>query len=107
MLNWVAERDEEDFEAEYSRSFGWTGLIVLADGITQDPMVFNLRPLASANRNQLKVRGNNAWDAIKAFMQFGIGHLSLRLQEQSHGHGWQEVVIRAMPAMSRRTTVDQ
>src|SRR4029077_18696152 len=28
--------------------------------------------LASANRNQLKVRGNNAWDSIKAFIQFGI-----------------------------------
>lgn len=28
--------------------------------------------MASANRNQLKVRGVNAWDAIKAYVQFGI-----------------------------------
>jgi hypothetical protein len=47
------------------------GLIVQADGITQDPNVFNFLPLASANRNQLKVHGMNAWDAIKAFVQFG------------------------------------
>jgi YVTN family beta-propeller protein len=73
MLNWVAERDEEeDFELNIRAVSGGQGLIVLADGISQDPMVFNLRPLASGNRNQLKVRGNNAWDAIKAFIQFGI-----------------------------------
>ena len=29
-------------------------------------------PLASANRNQLKVHGLNAWDAIKAYIQYGI-----------------------------------
>src|SRR5262249_42298695 len=47
------------------------------DGVTQDPAVFNLvNPNGpggtSANRNQLRVRGLNAWDAIKAFVQFGI-----------------------------------
>ena len=73
MLNWVAERDEEeDFELNIRAVSGGQGLIVLADGITQDPIVFNLLPLASANRNQLKVQGQNAWDSIKAFIQFGI-----------------------------------
>jgi len=72
-LNWSAERDEEeDFELNIRAVSGGLGLIVLADGITQDPMVFNLRPLASANRNQLKVHGVNAWDAIKAYVRFGI-----------------------------------
>jgi mono/diheme cytochrome c family protein len=47
-------------------------MIVLADGVTQDGNVANLTPLASANRNQLKVRGVNGWDAIKAYVQFGI-----------------------------------
>jgi YVTN family beta-propeller protein len=73
MLNWSAERDEEeDFELNIRAVSGGQGLIVLADGVTQDPMVFNLRPLASGGRNQLKVRGFNAWDAIEAFVQFGI-----------------------------------
>jgi YVTN family beta-propeller protein len=72
-LNWSAERDEEeDFELNIRAVSGGEGLIVLSDGVTQDPTVVNLTPLASANRNQLKVRGENAWDAIKAFEQFGI-----------------------------------
>jgi YVTN family beta-propeller protein len=72
-LNWSAERDEEeDFELNIRAVSGGDGLIVLADGVTQDPDVFNLRPLASGGRNQLKVRGVPAWDAIKAFVQFGI-----------------------------------
>ena len=32
----------------------------------------DLTPIASAHRRQLKVRGINAWDAIKAYVQFGI-----------------------------------
>lgn len=72
-LNWSAERDEEeDFELNIRAVSGGDGLIVLADGLTQDPNVKNFVPLASANRNQLKVRGVGAWDAIKAFEQFGI-----------------------------------
>jgi hypothetical protein len=47
-------------------------MIVLADGVTQDTNVTNLTPLASAGRNHLKVRGVNGWDAIKAYVQFGI-----------------------------------
>lgn len=81
-LNWSAERDEEeDFELNIRAVSGGDGLIVLADGITQDPDVKNFLPLASGNRNQLKVRGVGAWDAIKAFVQFGIrGPLSPALQ---------------------------
>jgi cytochrome c2 len=72
-LNWSAERDEqEDFELNIRAVSGGLGLIVLSDGVTQDPNVANLTPLASANRNQLKVRGVKAWDAIKAYVQFGI-----------------------------------
>ncbi len=73
MLNWSGERDEEpDFELNIRGVSGGLGLIVLADGITPDPAVTNLTPLANDGRNQLKVRGVGAWDAIKAYEQFGI-----------------------------------
>ena len=73
MLNWSAERDEqEDFELNIRGVSGGLGVIVLADGITQDPAVANFTPQASGGRNQLKVRGVGAWDAIKTFQQFGI-----------------------------------
>lgn len=72
-LNWSGERDEEeDFELNIRAVSGGQGLIVLAGTATQDPAVQNLTPLASANRNQLKVRGVGGWDALKAYMQFGI-----------------------------------
>ena len=73
ILNASAERDEEeDFELNIRGVSGGQGLIVLGDGITPDADVFNFAPLASGGRNQLKVRGVGAWDAIKAFEQFGI-----------------------------------
>ncbi len=73
ILNGSAERDEqEDFELNIRGVSGGLGLIVLADGVTPDPAVTNFTPLASGGRNQLKVRGVGAWDALKAFMQFGI-----------------------------------
>jgi YVTN family beta-propeller protein len=73
ILNWSAVRDEqEDFELNIRGVSGGQGLIVLNDGVTQDTAVQNLTPNASANRNQVKVRGANAWDAIKAYIQFGI-----------------------------------
>jgi len=74
-LNWSAERDEqEDFELNIRAVSGGLGLIVQGDGVTQEPTanVTNLTPLANGGRNQLKVRGIGAWDAIKAFVQFGI-----------------------------------
>jgi len=73
VLNWSAERDEEeDFELNIRAVSGGAGLIVLPGTSTQDPTVNNFFPLPSGNRNQLKVRGVNAWDAIEAFVQFGI-----------------------------------
>lgn len=72
-LNWSAERDEEeDFELNIRAVSGGKGLIVLTDGITPDPSVTNFVPLANGGRNQLRMRGVGAWDAIKAFEQFGI-----------------------------------
>jgi YVTN family beta-propeller protein len=72
-LNFSGERDEqEDFELNIRAVSGGDGMIVLADGVTQDTNVANLTPLASGNRIQLKVHGVNGWDAIKAYVQFGI-----------------------------------
>jgi YVTN family beta-propeller protein len=72
-LNWSAERDEEeDFELNIRVVSGGQGLIVLADGVTPDPDVANFTPLANGGRNQVTVNGVPAWDAIKAFVQFGI-----------------------------------
>jgi YVTN family beta-propeller protein len=73
MLNWSANRDEqEDFSNNIRAVSGGLGLIVLADGVTPDANVNDFVPLANGNRNQLKVRGIGAWDALKAFVQFGI-----------------------------------
>ena len=72
-LNWSAERDEEaDFELNIRVVSGGLGLIVGSDGVTQEPNVANFTPLASGGRNQLKVRGVPAWDAIEAYVQTGI-----------------------------------
>lgn len=72
-LNWSAERDEEaDFELNIRAVSGGAGLIVGADGVTQEPNVANFTPLASRGRNQLKVREVAAWDAIEAYIQSGI-----------------------------------
>ena len=72
-LNWSAERDEEeDFELNIRAVSGGQGLIVDVDNVTPDANVANFTPLSSANRNQLKVRGVGAWDAIKAYIQFGV-----------------------------------
>jgi hypothetical protein len=38
----------------------------------RDPNVAALNPLANGGRSQLKVRGVGAWDALKAYVQFGI-----------------------------------
>jgi hypothetical protein len=73
MLNWSANRDEqEDFELNIRGVSGGLGLIVESDGVTQEPNVFDLVPLASGSRNQLRIRGVGAWDAIEKFVQFGI-----------------------------------
>jgi uncharacterized protein (TIGR03437 family) len=68
-LNWSAIFDEEeDFEGNIRNVSGGLGLIVLADGVTQDPNVAAFTP-PSGGRNQLKVRGVNSWDAIKAYIK--------------------------------------
>lgn len=73
VLNWSANRDEqEDFELNIRAVSGGPGLIVLSDGVTPDTNVFDFLPLANGGRNQLRVRGVGAWDALKAFVQFGI-----------------------------------
>jgi cytochrome c peroxidase len=72
-LNWSAIFDEaEDFELNIRNVSGGQGLIVLSDGVAPDPDVQPFLPLANAGRRQLKVRGVNAWDGLKAYMQFGI-----------------------------------
>ncbi|MSV29943.1 MAG: hypothetical protein EXQ52_14540 [Bryobacterales bacterium] len=71
-LNWSAIFDEEeDFEANIRGTSGGLGLIVGSDGVTPDNPVGAFTP-ASAERRQLRVRGINSWDAIKAYVQNGI-----------------------------------
>lgn len=71
-LNWSAIFDEEeDFENNIRGTSGGQGLLVLADGSTQDPSLNAFNP-ASGNRRQLKVRGVNAWDALKTYIAKGI-----------------------------------
>ena len=73
MLNWSSNRDEqEDFELNIRGVSGGPGLIVRADGVTQEPNVQDLTAIASGGRNQLTVRNVPAWDAIKTYIQFGI-----------------------------------
>ena len=71
-LNWSAIFDEEeDFEANIRGVSGGLGLLVLADGVTQDPSLAAFTP-PSGGRQQLRVRGVGAWDAIKAYVVSGI-----------------------------------
>lgn len=71
-FNWSAIFDEEeDFELNIRNVSGGLGLIVQADGITPETNVTAFAP-ANGNRRQLKVRGINSWDAIKAYIQHGV-----------------------------------
>ncbi len=71
-LNWSGIFDEEeDFELNIRGVSGGLGLIVGADGITPEPTVAAFTP-PNASRRQLRVRGVDAWDAIKAFVRSGI-----------------------------------
>jgi hypothetical protein len=73
LLNASATRDEEeDFELDLRSVSGGAGLIVLEDGVTPDPDVASLLPLASGGRRQLTVDGVPAWDALVAYVRFGI-----------------------------------
>jgi len=71
-LNWSAIFDEqEDFELNIRGVSGGAGLIVGADGVTADPTLAAFTP-ANGGRRQLKVRGQNAWDSLKAYIASGI-----------------------------------
>lgn len=71
-LNWSAIFDEEeDFELNIRGVSGGQGMIVGADGATQDPTVAAFTP-ANGGRRQLKVRGQNGWDAMKEYIAKGI-----------------------------------
>ena len=68
-FNWSAIFDEEeDFEANIRGTSGGLGLIVAADGVTPDTPVAAFTP-ANVERRQLRVRGINSWDAIKAYVR--------------------------------------
>ncbi len=72
-LNWSGIFDEEeDFEANIRGTSGGPGLIVSDDGVTPATPLVGLGTPPSGGRKQLKLRGVNAWDAIKAYIQFGI-----------------------------------
>lgn len=71
-LNWSGIFDEEeDFEANIRGTSGGLGILVGDDGTSQLLPVANFTP-ANSNRRQLRIRGFNAWDAIKAYIQFGV-----------------------------------
>jgi DNA-binding beta-propeller fold protein YncE/mono/diheme cytochrome c family protein len=73
VLNASAARDEvEDFEIDIRGLSGGHGLIVMPGTDLVDPEVTNLLPFASGGREQLQVGGVPAWDALKAYVQFGI-----------------------------------
>ncbi|MBL8230671.1 MAG: beta-propeller fold lactonase family protein [Bryobacterales bacterium] len=71
-FNWSGIFDEqEDFEANIRGTSGGLGLIVGDDGVTPAQPLAAFNP-ANANRRQLRSRGHNSWDAIKAYIQFGV-----------------------------------
>jgi YVTN family beta-propeller protein len=73
MLNWSSNRDEqEDFELNIRGVSGGQGLIVRPDTLQQEPNVADLAGVASGGRVQLTVRNVPAWDALKAYIQFGV-----------------------------------
>lgn len=71
-FNWSGIFDEqEDFELNIRGVSGGQGILVAADGTSQDNPVAGFTP-ANANRRQLRIRGFGGWDAIKAYIQFGV-----------------------------------
>jgi cytochrome c peroxidase len=71
-LNWSAIFDEEeDFELNIRGVSGGQGIIVAAGTSTPEGTVAAFTP-ANAGRPQLTVNGVGGWNAIKAFVQFGI-----------------------------------
>jgi uncharacterized protein (TIGR03437 family) len=67
-LNWSGILDQvESFEANIRNVSGGAGLFVQADGVT--PATLPAAFVPTAGLNQLKIRGVNSWDAIKAYIQ--------------------------------------
>jgi YVTN family beta-propeller protein len=72
VLNWSGIFDEiDDFELNIRGVSGGLGVIVGDDGVTPAANVAAFNP-ANTGRQQLRIRGYNAWDAIRAYVQFGI-----------------------------------
>jgi YVTN family beta-propeller protein len=71
-LNWTGIFDEqEDFELNIRGVSGGQGILVGADGTSQDTPVAAFAP-PNGGRRQLRIRGFGGWDAIKAYIQFGV-----------------------------------
>lgn len=71
-LNWSGIFDEEeDFELNIRNVSGGLGLFVDTDGVSQLNPVAAFTP-PNGKRPQLKIRGFGGWDAMKAYVQFGI-----------------------------------
>lgn len=71
-FNWSGIFDEqEDFELNIRGVSGGLGLIVGDDGVTPAASVVGLGAV-NAGRTQLRIRGIPAWDALKAYIQFGV-----------------------------------
>jgi hypothetical protein len=72
-LNWSAIFDEQtDFEVYVRDVSGGDGLLVQDDGFTPEPDVPALTPIANTGRPQLAVKKAKAWEAIAAYVKFGI-----------------------------------
>jgi len=70
-LNWSGIFDQiESFEGNIRNVSGGAGLFVQSDGVT--PATLPAAFAATAGISQLKIRGVNAWGAIKAYIQSGI-----------------------------------
>jgi YVTN family beta-propeller protein len=70
-LNWSAIFDQiADFEGNIRNVSGGLGLIVQADGVTPATLPAAFTPAIA--QPQLTVRGVKAWEAITAYVQYGI-----------------------------------
>lgn len=72
VLNWSANRDEQaDFENNIRAVSGGTGILVGDDGTSQLNPVADFAG-ANISFRQLKIRGFGGWDALTAYIQFGV-----------------------------------
>ena len=72
-FGWSAIFDEEtDLELFIRNVAGGAGLLVEDDGFTQESDVPPLLALANTGRPQLAVKKVTSWDAIEAYVKFGV-----------------------------------